>query len=97
MDQKLAQQVRGIDLIVGGRSSDNLEEPLQNETTGTVIMQAGKRGERLEIIDLELDQRGHIVSYEGRNLVLSEGITEDRELSAWLRAVQPTPTPKPSG
>lgn len=96
MDQKLAQQVRGIDLIVGGRSGENLQKPLQDEVTGTVIVQAGKRGEWLGIIDLELDQRGRIVSYKGRNLVLSEEIAEDPEFSAWLQSVQPTPTPKPS-
>ncbi len=93
MDQKLAQQVGEIDLIVGGRSGDNLEEPLQNEVTRTVIVQAGNRGEWLGIIDLELDQHGRIVSYKGRNLALSEEIVEDPEFSAWLQSVQPTPTP----
>jgi len=96
MDQKLAQQVRGIDLIVGGFSGQNLQEPLQDALTGTVIVQAGKRGEWLGIIDLELDQRGRIVSYEARNRVLSEDIVEDPEFSAWFQSVQPTPTPTPN-
>ena len=93
MDQKLAHQVGEIDLVVGGRSGENLEEPIQDEVTGTVIVQAGQRGEWLGIIDLELDQRGRIVSYKGRNLVLIEEIPEDPEFSAWLQSVQPTPTP----
>ena len=93
MDQKLAHQVGEIDLVVGGRSGENLEEPIQDEVTGTVIVQAGQRGEWLGIIDLELDQRGRIVSYKGRNLVLIEDIPEDPEFSAWLQSVQPTPTP----
>jgi 2',3'-cyclic-nucleotide 2'-phosphodiesterase (5'-nucleotidase family) len=95
MDQKLAQQVKGIALIVGGGSSDNLEEPIRNEATGTVIVQAGNRGEWLGIIDLELDQRGRTVSYKGRNRVLSEDIAEDPAFSAWLQSVRPTPTPAP--
>lgn len=92
-DQKLAQQVQGIDLIVGGRSGENLEQPLRNELTGTVIVQAGKRGEWLGIVDLELDRRGRIVNYEGRNRVLEESISEDVELRDWLKSVLPTPTP----
>ena len=95
-DQELARRAKGIDLIVGGHSAENLEEPLQDKVTGTVIVQADKRGEWLGMIDLELDQRGRIVSYKGRNLVLSEEIAEDPEFSAWLQSVQPTPTPKPS-
>jgi len=92
-DQDLAQQVEGIDLIVGGRSGENLVPPVQNEVTGTVIVQAGKRGEWLGIIDLELDHRGRIVSFQGRNQVLEESIPEDPQLADWLRSVLPTPTP----
>jgi len=95
LDQELAQQVRGIDLIVGGRSGQNLEEPLQDAVTGAVIVQAGKRGEWLGIIDLELDQGGRVVGYEGRSRVLSDDIAEDSDLSAWLQSVQPTATPRP--
>ena len=95
MDQKLAREVRGIDLIVGGRSGRNLQEPMRDEATGTVIVQARKRGESLGIIDLELDQQGRIASYKGRNLVLDDEITEDPEMSAWLQSVQRTATPEP--
>jgi 5'-nucleotidase/UDP-sugar diphosphatase len=95
MDQTLAQQVRGIDLIVGGLSGQNLIEPIQNETTGTVIVQTGKRGEWLGVVDLSLDRGGNVVRYEGRNRVLSEDVTEDAEFTAWLRSAQSTPTPSP--
>lgn len=94
MDKELAHQVEGIDLIVGGRSGRNLEKPLQDDVTGTVIVQAGIRGEWLGITDLELDGQGHIVSYKGRNRELSEDIAEDPEMSAWLQSMQPTPTPR---
>jgi 5'-nucleotidase len=93
LDQQLAQQVPGIDLIVGGGAGSTPEEPLQVLPTDTVVVQAGKRGEWLGIIDLELDQRGRIVSYGGRSQVLEESIPEDAELSAWLESVRPTPTP----
>jgi len=96
MDQRLAREVRGIDLIVGGRSGGELEEPIHHETAGTVIVQTRSRGESLGIIDLELDQQGRIVSYDGRSLVLDDTIAEDAELAAWLQSVQPTPTPRPS-
>jgi len=96
MDQKLAREVKGIDLIVGGSLGDNLQKPIQDEETGTVIVQGGRRGERLGIIDLELNQRGRVASYKGRDLVLDDKITDDPELSAGLQSVQPTPTPEPS-
>jgi len=89
MDQELARQVKGIDLIVGGCSGKNLGEPIQDELSGT----AGNRGEWLGIIDLELDGRGRIISYKARNLELGESIPEDQELNAWLQSVRPTPTP----
>ena len=95
MDRKLAREVRGIHLIVGSRLGESLEEPEQDELTGTVIVQAGRRGEWLGIIDLELDHRGRIVSYEARNRVLSEDTPEDPEFNAWLQSAQPTPTPTP--
>jgi 2',3'-cyclic-nucleotide 2'-phosphodiesterase (5'-nucleotidase family) len=95
MDQQLAQEVKGIDLIVGGRSGDSLEEPLRNEATGTLIVQARKKGEWLGIIDLELDQRGRIVSYGSRNVVLDRDVADDADFTAWFRTVRPTPTPDP--
>ena len=95
MDQQLARQVRGIDLIVGGRSHENLVEPLKDEVSGTVIVQADDRGEWLGIIDLELDRRGRVISYAGRNLELVESIAEDPEFGTWLQSVRPTPTATP--
>ena len=100
VDRELAQQVSGIDLIVGGNSDSvdkqrPLESPIWQEETGTAIVQARKKGESLGIIDLELDRRGRIVSHEGRSLMLGGDIADDAEFSAWFRAVQPTPTPLP--
>jgi 2',3'-cyclic-nucleotide 2'-phosphodiesterase (5'-nucleotidase family) len=92
-DVQLAQQVQGIDIIVGSSTGSTPEEAIQVHPTGTVIVQAGKRGEWLGILDLVIDRQGHIVSYESRSKVLSEDIPEDSELGTWLESVRPTPTP----
>jgi 5'-nucleotidase len=52
-DKSLAQEVDGIDLIIGGHSHDTLEQPLS--VNDTLIAQAGYYGSHLGRIDLEVD------------------------------------------
>jgi 2',3'-cyclic-nucleotide 2'-phosphodiesterase (5'-nucleotidase family) len=92
-DQQLAEQVEGVDLIVGGRSREKLAEPVRYGASGTLITQAGDRGEWLGILDLEFDQQGRVVSYEGRGHDLDESIPEDDGMISWLQSVRPTATP----
>lgn len=70
-DVKLAQQTRGIDVILGGHSHDlikdvkegkNLFYNLDNEPV--VITQAGKDGEYFGILNLEFDDKGLIKSVQ---------------------------------
>ncbi|PIZ15828.1 hypothetical protein COY51_04105 [Candidatus Desantisbacteria bacterium CG_4_10_14_0_8_um_filter_39_17] len=53
-DEKLAQEVEGIDLIIGGHTQTLIEEPLK--VGRTIIVQAGKNGEHLGEITLNISK-----------------------------------------
>ncbi|MFQ6612266.1 MAG: hypothetical protein ACE5D2_04110 [Fidelibacterota bacterium] len=53
LDETLARQVGGIDLIVGSHSQSLLTEP--KEVNGTMIVQAGKEGYYVGVVELKLE------------------------------------------
>jgi 5'-nucleotidase/UDP-sugar diphosphatase len=61
-DRRLAENVKGIDLIVGGHSHTKLNKPVTIEST--IIVQAWEHGKALGVLDLVLEDR-KIVKYEG--------------------------------
>jgi 2',3'-cyclic-nucleotide 2'-phosphodiesterase (5'-nucleotidase family) len=61
-DRRLAENVKGIDLIVGGHSHTKLNKPVTVE--GTILVQAWEHGKALGVLDLVLEN-GKIVKYEG--------------------------------
>jgi 5'-nucleotidase / UDP-sugar diphosphatase len=64
-DSALAEHVDGIDVIVGGHSHTVLETP--RSVNGTIIAQAGYRGQWLGRIDASVDPvSGTIRTYQGR-------------------------------
>ena len=79
-DMQLAEAVKDIDLIVGGRSRHILAEPLVSESNGTVIVQAGYRGEWIGTITLVIDGRGVVTSHTGQVRPLSADYTDDSEM-----------------
>ncbi len=65
-DRRLAREVHGIDVIVGGHSHTVVTNPV-NEG-GTIIVQAGCYGEYLGVLNLMYDPvRKKIASYTGKN------------------------------
>ena len=54
-DEKLAQEVKGIDVIVGGHSHSELKDG--KKVGDTIIVQAGTKGEVLGKLDLEVDPK----------------------------------------
>ena len=73
-DQKLAESVPGIDLIVGGHSHDLLEQGIEHH--GVLIAQAGCYAEALGIVELILDGKtGRVLSRRAR----VERVEEDQE------------------
>jgi 2',3'-cyclic-nucleotide 2'-phosphodiesterase (5'-nucleotidase family) len=68
-DQKIAQNVSGIDVIVSGHSHDVTEGIKKGENffmspaqEPVVIVQSGRDGKNYSILDLEFDSKGKIVS-----------------------------------
>lgn len=66
-DLVLAEQVEGIDIIVGGHSHTKLDEPTVVEgKEPTVIVQAGQYAEHLGKLDVTFDENGVITEYAGQ-------------------------------
>jgi 2',3'-cyclic-nucleotide 2'-phosphodiesterase (5'-nucleotidase family) len=62
-DRRLAEQVKGIDVIVGGHSHTRVDKP--SVAGKTIIVQAWEHAKVLGVLDLTLDN-GKIVKAEGR-------------------------------
>lgn len=84
MNLQLASEVKGIDLIVGGRSRDVLDPPAWIEASGTVIVQAGYLGEWIGVVSLEIDSQGKVVSHQGQVVLLTDEFADDAEMRALL-------------
>lgn len=88
-DERLAREVEGIDLIIGGHTQTLLEKPLKVDNT--IIVQAGRDGERLGEITLEVAKRdspsalgepGQLPTIENYKLtLLDEKISDDPEIA----------------
>jgi 5'-nucleotidase/UDP-sugar diphosphatase len=90
MDRKLAARVPGIDVIVGGHSHTPLHQPVlvRNATPngygGTVIVQAGHRGEYLGRLALHLEGE-RLARYTGGLLRVRPEDGEDARVASMLR------------
>ncbi|MCM3700092.1 choice-of-anchor I family protein [Paenibacillus macerans] len=69
-DQKLAAEVEGIDLIVGGHTHTKLDAPeIVSDSvhqTPTVIVQANEWGKYLGRVDLVFDEQGQVLTGPGQ-------------------------------
>lgn len=94
-DERLAREVPGIDVIVGGHSHTRLAKPLfvprgpldsAFQKNGTVIVQAFQWGGELGKLELILrrDDRGRwtLMSYRGELILVTPHIPEDRTVKA---------------
>jgi len=79
-DRALAEQVKGIDVIVGGHSHTRVDKP--SIVGKTIIVQAWEHGKVLGVLDLTLDNR-KIVKVEGHLEEIRPEIgKEDRDVLA---------------
>jgi len=82
-DRKVAEDIAGIDVIIGGHSHTKLDQPLS--LNGTIIAQAGEFGQYLGRLDLTLDPlTGKIVDYRGELIPVREEIPVDPAAQAAL-------------
>ncbi|WP_347862861.1 5'-nucleotidase C-terminal domain-containing protein [Salimicrobium sp. PL1-032A] len=84
-DRKLAEQVDGIDIIVGGHTHTEITEPrvVQGDEP-TVIVQAGGNNDNLGTLEVEFDKEGVITDYQGE-LVELEGLPQDESFAEQLK------------
>src|SRR5699024_2048453 len=89
-DLRLASEVDGIDIIVGGHSHTALEKPVLvdkdengDEKDPTVIVQAGQYSEHLGTLEVEFDDNGVIVEHSG-SLIDVDAYDADEEASEKL-------------
>ena len=90
-DLTLAKEVDGIDVIVGGHSHTQLDEPVVVNTDEkgeakdpTVIVQAYQYNEYLGTLDVEFDKKGKIVGHAGELIKIADK-TADPEAEALLK------------
>ena len=78
-DITLAEKVDGIDVIVGGHSHTQLDEPYivnQDENGAkkdpTVIVQASSQGDYLGTVDVEFDEEGKVTGQAGQLIKVAD-------------------------
>ena len=84
MDRRIAREVPGVDLVVGGHNHHRYDPPIVEN--GVPIMQAGERGTHLGRLDLRVrDGRVELLAY--RLIPVDARFPEDARLAAEVRAL----------
>jgi len=79
-DQKVAEHVAGLDVIIGAHSHTEVNPPLV--VNGTIITQAGDYGRFLGRLDLDIDASGKIIQHHGELIPVGEDIPLDANVQA---------------
>lgn len=74
-DKRIAEEIPGIDLIVGGHSQTLHKKPVKIKNT--IIVQAGKDGHRVGRLTLKLDKNNKIKTFEHEMILLIKDIPDD--------------------
>jgi sulfur-oxidizing protein SoxB len=90
VDLKLASEVSGIDIILGGHTHDAMPVPVLVDNPGgrTIVSNAGSNGKFIGVLDLDITSSG-IRDYRYRLLpVFSNLIGADPEMTAYIEQVR---------
>lgn len=89
-EARLAEDVTGIDVIIGGRSNTALYEPVETPKHHTIVTQAASRLTAVGFLDLEIDaETKRIVGYQGRLVNLyAEEMPRDPGFAAYLDSLR---------
>ncbi|MGR3805795.1 bifunctional metallophosphatase/5'-nucleotidase [Marinibacterium profundimaris] len=102
VDQRVAENTTGVDVIVGGHSNtylsntaDNAEGPYPTMVGDTAIVSAYAYGKFLGELNVVFDDDGKVISAEGEPIIMDAAVTEDEatvaritELAAPLEEVR---------
>ncbi|MEX3316843.1 bifunctional UDP-sugar hydrolase/5'-nucleotidase [Sulfitobacter sp. PS-8MA] len=85
VDQKVAAETSGVDVIVGGHtntllsnSNERAEGPYPTMVGETAIVQAYAYGKFLGELNVTFDDEGNITTAEGEPLIMDAAVTEDQ-------------------
>ena len=86
-DKKLAKEVEGIDIIIGGDSHTAIEgcEMVKNKNNKTCIVQAGAEGQYLGHLEVTLWE-GKLSSFDAKLIPLDETVTPDPGISRYIQS-----------
>ncbi|WHY00037.1 5'-nucleotidase C-terminal domain-containing protein [Neobacillus sp. DY30] len=89
-DLILAEQVEGIDVIVGGHSHTTLAKPtvIAKDATPTVIVQTGNSNSNLGVLNVEFDDNGVVIAHNGKLIAIDSKIAADPEAVKVLEPYQ---------
>ena len=85
VDQRVADQTSGVDVIVGGHTNtllgdmEGAEGPYPTMVGDTAIVQAYAYGKFLGELNVTFDDEGNVISAEGAPLLLDAAVSEDTE------------------
>jgi 2',3'-cyclic-nucleotide 2'-phosphodiesterase (5'-nucleotidase family) len=83
-DMKLAEEVRGVDVLLSGHTHNRLRQPAR--AGDALVIQSGSHGSFLGRLDLRVDGR-RVVAARHRLITVEEGIEPDREMQAQVDAL----------
>ncbi|MEH7382274.1 5'-nucleotidase C-terminal domain-containing protein [Bacillus sp. JJ1533] len=77
-DLILAEEVEGIDIIVGGHSHTTLSEPVvvAKDETPTVIVQTGNANSNLGVLNVEFDENGVVIGHDGGLVAIGSQVAD---------------------
>ena len=82
-DQRLAETVKGVDVIVGGHSHTKISKPVR--VGETLIVQAWEHGKVLGVLDLTIEN-GRVIKWDGRlEEIKPKPGEEDIKIQAFIR------------
>ncbi len=89
VDQRVAAETTGVDVIVGGHSNtllsntdENAEGPYPTMVNDTAIVQAYAYGKFLGELQVTFDDEGNLVKAEGEPRLIDASVTEDEAVKA---------------
>ncbi len=89
VDKKMAEKVKGLDIILGGHTHDVLPRPIEvyNNNSRTIIINSGCNGKFISLIDLRLSKNSFEYNYKLLP-IMSNRINPSMDMSNFIDAVK---------